>query len=111
MKAKSKGKELNKGVKKQNTACNDPLNTEFHKNAIFTIFSKHMSMENIKPSINATNDDPLTISIQEVIEKQLDHLKLNDEEIKSVVQVVNDRDLKDLFSIGQGIKKCMLKKW
>ena len=103
MKAKSKGKELNKGVKtvkRENTASNDPLSTEFPKNDIFTIFSKHMSMENIKPSINATNDDPLTISIQEVIEKQLGHVKLNDEEIKSVVQVVNDRDLKDLFSIG-----------
>ena len=78
MKAKSKGKELNKGVKKENTACNDPLSTEFHKNDIFTIFSKHMSMENKKPSINVTHDDPLINSIQEVIEKQLGHVKLND---------------------------------
>ena len=86
MKAKSKGKELNKGVKKENTACNDPLSLEFHKNDILTIFSKHMSMENKKPSINVTNDYPLITLIQEVIEKQLNHVKLNDKEIKSVFQ-------------------------
>ena len=57
-------------------------------------------MENKKQRINVTNDDPLITSIQEVIEKQSGHVKLNDEEIKYVVQVVNDRDLKDLFSIG-----------
>lgn len=103
MKAKSKGKELNKGVKtvkKENFACNDPLSTEFHKNDIFSLFSEHISMENKKPSINITHYDPLITSIQEVIEIQLGHVKLNEEEIKSVVQVVNDRDLKDLFSIG-----------
>ena len=91
MKAKSKGKELNKGVIKENTACNDTLSTEFHKNDILTIFSKHMSMENKKPSINVTNDYPLKTLIQEVIEKQLNHVKLNDEEIKSVVQNSNQR--------------------
>ena len=37
-----------------------------------------MSMENKKPSINVTHDDPLINSIQEVIEKQLGHVKLND---------------------------------
>ena len=49
-----------------------------------------MSLKNKKPSINVTHDDPLINSIQEVIEKQLGHVKLNDKEIKSVVLVVND---------------------
>ena len=70
-----------------------------------------MSMIDQKPNITLTHDDPLIIAIQEVVQIQLGHIKLNDDDIKSVVKIVNDRRMKDLWSVGWGIKNEMLHKW
>ena len=69
-----------------------------------------MSVIDQKPSITLTHDDPLIIAIQEVVQIQLGHIKLNDDDIKSV-KIVNDRHMKDFWSVGWGIENEMLHKW
>ena len=121
LKAKSKGKGINKGVNSQsndNMLCNDPqcielpeINFVYHKPNNKANLFKHMYMKDQKPSITLTHDDPLIIAIQEVVQIQLGHIKLDDDGIKSVVKIVNDRHMKDLWRVGWGIKNEMLHKW
>ena len=70
-----------------------------------------MAMCDPKPKIIISHDDPLIDAFHEVIETQLGHIKLNDQDVKSVIQFVNDRNLTDLWMVGQGIKNGMLKMW
>jgi len=116
MKAKSKGKELNKGVKtvkKEYTVCNDPLSTEFHKNNMKKVFDNwqppdftqiksqmdaslkesEKSRERIMPKI--TLSDPLIIEIQNLIDQEEEIIRLDEEELIEVLEIVDGRKIPD----------------
>ena len=56
-------------------------------------------------------DEPLITSIQNVIDQKLGEVNFNDENIKTIIKVVNDKELTDWWNVGWYIKCDMLKKW
>ena len=84
LKAKSSGKTINKGINKEICELKD------------NVFAKHEALRNQSPTmIIITAQDPLIIAIHDVIDEQFGHVKLKDEDIISVVKIVNDRNMKD----------------
>jgi hypothetical protein len=77
LKAKSKGKSINKGVKsesKEHTSSKEPISIDL-------------------PKMNL--DDPLIAKVQSIIEHELKIDKLSEEEISSIVDVVNGENIPD----------------
>ena len=91
LKAKAKGKSINKGVKsesKEHTACNEPISTDL-------------------PKMNL--DDPLITKVQSIIEQELKIDKLSEEELNSIVDVVNGENAPDQWNLGWSLKSEMFK--
>ena len=59
------------------------------------VFSQQDFLLKQKPIIKVTIEDSLIKALQEVIDKVLGHIKLNDDDIESVLKVVNGREMKD----------------
>ena len=94
-----KDKSINKGINKE--MCELKVN----------VFAKHEALRNQLPSIIITAQDPLISAIHDVIDEQLRHVKLKDEDIISVIKIINERIMKDQWNVGWGIKAEMQKKW
>ena len=56
-------------------------------------------------------DEPLITSLQNVIDQKLGEVYLNDEDIKSIIQIVNNKDLTNWWNIGWAIKCEIIEKW
>ena len=56
-------------------------------------------------------DEPLITSIQNVIDQKLDEVYLNDKDIKTIIQSVNNIDFTNWWNIGWAIKCDMLENW
>ena len=105
MKAKSKGKDIIKGIKtgsKEYTVCIDPSNNELPK-INFNPFKQDLILSRIALS------DPLITEIQSIIDKELELRKLSDEELLLIIDIVNDRRIPDWRNLGWGIKCEMLR--
>ena len=87
------------------------MNKNTSDNQKDNIFSQHFAMLEQKPTIKINIDDPLITALEIVIDEQLGHVKLNKDEILSVIKVVNDEDLKDWWRVGWRVKCDMLAKW
>ena len=58
-----------------------------------------------------TLDDPLIMAVQKVIDEKLGLVKLNDEEIKKVIDDVNDIKMFEWWNVGWTFKCLILKMW
>jgi len=56
-------------------------------------------------------DDPLIMAVQKVIDEKLGLVKLNDEEIKKVIDDVNDIKMFEWWNVGWTFKCYILKMW
>ena len=70
---------------------NDKIDTKELDQHDFTFASMLIQ----KPTINISPEDSLISAIQEVIDKVLGHIKINDDDVVSVLKVVNDRGMED----------------
>ena len=88
LKAKSKGKSINKGVKNVEISSKDitPQVNQLKFNPF-----------NLDPSLpRITLNDPLINSIQDIIDEELELSKLHDEELVLIIDIVNARNIPDL---------------
>ena len=82
-----KGKNINKGIKNDGYSVDNqiPLDNQLQ-------FKPFMLDENIK---KITLNDSLIIAIQCIINKELELIKVNDEEIQSIIDNVNGKKIPD----------------
>ena len=64
-----------------------------------------------QPIIKINLDESLIAAIEEVIDEQLGQVKLSKDDILSVIKEVNDKEMKDWWSVGWKVKCDMLAKW
>ena len=48
---------------------------------------------NQKPSVKITSQDSLISVILDVIDKEFGHKKLNEDDVTSVIKIINDREM------------------
>ena len=61
------------------------------KNQFGNTFAQHEELMNQKPSVKITSQDSLISVILDVIDKEFGHKKLNEDDVTSVIKIINDR--------------------
>ena len=89
MKAKIKGKSINKGTKyvEDFSEFPTPLGSQLNYNPFMPNLDKNL------PRI--TLNDPLITAIQIIIDNELELTKLNEEELELIIGIVNGRRIPD----------------